>query len=149
MYLPSTVDEVLEAVHDYREHPASIVAAEICVFIPGWVRRRTVCRASSCVSCRGSVQGEQPHPGGLHALHDDVQESLGELVAEHRVGLAGRPDTGAVERHGEYRSFGDRPEVPPVRREEPGPAEYAARAERVDDHVAATGHVQVEVDVAV
>src|SRR5205807_541627 len=72
----------------------------------------------------------------------------GQLVAEHRIGLAAGPDQPAVEREGLDRAGGDGAEGPAVRRKQPGPAEQLAHADGVDLRPPLPGHVQVQRHVA-
>src|SRR5580704_6734178 len=99
---------------------------------------------SSACDRRLAGRGDQPDPSRLQPLGDHVREPPGELVAEHRIGLAAGPDRPPVELEGLDRAGGHGTEGPPVRREQPRPAEQIAHADAVDRHPALPGHVQVE-----
>ena len=99
-------------------------------------------------SARMAGRGDQPDPGRLQSLGDHARQPPGELVTERRIGLAAGPYRPPVELEGLDRARGHGAEGPPVRREQPRPAEHLAHADGVDLHPALPGHVQVERHVA-
>src|SRR5215475_1892104 len=88
---------------------------------------------SACAS-RQAGRGDQPDSGRLQPLRDHAGEPPGDLVAEYRIGLAAGPHHPGVELEGLDRASGHGAEGPPVRREQPRPAEQFTHADGLDLH---------------
>src|SRR5690242_6003018 len=92
--------------------------------------------------------GDQPAPRGLHALGENLRDSPGHFITEHRIAGAPRPYYSRVEFECLHRAGGHGAESPRERRGQPRPAPQLTHAGGADRYRALSGEVDVHGYVA-
>src|SRR5580765_5417400 len=104
-------------------------------------------RGSAIAAVAIDVEESKARP--LEALDQHLREAAHQLVADGRVVLALLPQAPAVEGRGTHHRQGAGVEVPPVRSEEPRPAEHLSGFDGLDRHRTPRLREQLDRDTAV
>src|SRR5215472_6259171 len=98
---------------------------------------------------RMAVHVKQLEPGGLQPTGHQAGESLHELIAKTRIGIALAAQARPVHLDGEHPLDGPPVELPAVRLEQPGEPDHITGTERLHDKRAAAGRGDLQGDLAV